>query len=381
MVDAGNVLNHLRGRHLRRRTPGLAPGRRAVRADRPGQLLGCDRPAGDRNRLRRQHRRERVGDQPLRPDARRRHRRLRADLRPGRRSPAPRRRRQPDDRRCAGGSAGAQLRDPARRPDRPGRRSRGRAHPGRGHHQRALLRIRPGDGPRPRRRLRRRGELHRAAGRRRRRGSARLARGDRPADARRRCSCPLLWRSVPTEGSGARLDLFGAALVAGDRRWCGAARAVPLDRPDRGHRRRGAGGARRTGRRGVGTPSPERLPAGRGDPQPCRRTQCPRGRSRARGVVRPADRRARRPGGSRLGALAGRRGTPAERRGRAGGSPVRRSAARPGRARPGHLALAGDDRGRVAAGFGAGRLLRFRLAAGDRRGRRDPVPSGSASRP
>ena len=26
---------------------------------------------------------------------------------------------------------------------------------------------------------------------------------------------PLLWRSVPTEGSGARLDLFGAALVAG----------------------------------------------------------------------------------------------------------------------------------------------------------------------
>ena len=26
---------------------------------------------------------------------------------------------------------------------------------------------------------------------------------------------PLLWRSIPTEGSGARLDLFGAALVAG----------------------------------------------------------------------------------------------------------------------------------------------------------------------
>ena len=26
---------------------------------------------------------------------------------------------------------------------------------------------------------------------------------------------PLLWRSVPTEGSGARLDLFGAVLVAG----------------------------------------------------------------------------------------------------------------------------------------------------------------------
>ena len=189
-LTRGNVLNHLRGRHLRRRAQGLDPGRRAVRADRPGQLLGCDRPAGDRNRLRRQHRGERVGDQPLRPDARRRHRRLRADLRPGRHSPAPRHRRHPDDRRGAGGSAGAQLRDPARRPDHPGRRSRGRAHAGRGDHQRALLRIRPGDGPRPGRRLRRGGELRRAAGRWRSRGPARLARGDRPADARNAAACP-----------------------------------------------------------------------------------------------------------------------------------------------------------------------------------------------
>ena len=65
----------------------------------------------------------------------------------------------------------------------------------------------------------------------------------------------------PTEGSGARLDLFGAALVAATAGRRGAARAVALDRPRRGRRRRGAGRARRTRRRRVGSPPPARLPA------------------------------------------------------------------------------------------------------------------------
>ena len=47
MVDACNVFNHLRGRYLRRRPPGLSPRGRPLRADRTGQLLAADRPAGD----------------------------------------------------------------------------------------------------------------------------------------------------------------------------------------------------------------------------------------------------------------------------------------------------------------------------------------------
>ena len=194
-------------------------------------------------------------------------------------------------------------------------------------------------------------------------GLARLARGDRPADAR--CSAsPAAVALGADRGQRRPAGPVRRGPRRGDRRRRGAARAVPLDRPDRGHRRRGAGRARRTGRRCLGTPSPERLPARRGDPQPRRRTQCARGRSRSRGLVRPADRRARRTGGRRLGALAGRRRAPAERRGRPDGSPLRRSAAHPGRPGPGARRWPAIDRGGVAAGCSAGRVRRLRLAAG-----------------
>ena len=219
-----------------------------------------------------------VGDQPVRPDARGRHGCLRADLRPRRGTPATRRRRRPDDRRCAGGSAGPELRDIARRADRPGRRSSGRAHTGRGHHQRALLRIRSGDGPRPSRRLRCRGELHRPPGRRCHRGTPRLACGDRPADAGRPAP-PAAVALGADRGQRRPAGPVRRCSRRRDRRRCGAARAVPLDRPDRRYRRRSTRRPRRTGRRCVGPPSPERLPAGHGDPQPRRRTQCARGRS------------------------------------------------------------------------------------------------------
>ena len=142
---------------------------------------------------------------------------------------------------------------------------------------------------------------------------------------------PLLWRWVPTNGSGARLDLFGAALVRDHSRGRRTAGAVAVDRTRRGRGRSGAGRGRRTRRRRLGTPPAQRLPAGRGDPQRRRGAQCPGRRSSPRRVVRAAHRRARRPGRSRLGALAGRRGADPERRHRTAVAALRRTAAQPDR--------------------------------------------------
>ena len=87
--------------------------RAALRAHRARQLLGRDRAAGDRLRPRRQHRRRRLGDQPLRPDARRGDRRLRPDLRPRRTSAPPAGRGEPDDDRRARRCPRPELRRPA----------------------------------------------------------------------------------------------------------------------------------------------------------------------------------------------------------------------------------------------------------------------------
>ena len=95
---------------------GPGAGRAALRPRRAGQLLGRDRAARHRRRPRRQHGRGRVGDQPLRADARRRHRGLRPDLRPGRRAAPLAVGRRADGRGAPRGRARPQLRRPPRGP-------------------------------------------------------------------------------------------------------------------------------------------------------------------------------------------------------------------------------------------------------------------------
>ena len=175
--------------------------------------------------------------------------------------------------------------------------------------------------------------LPRPAGRRRDRGPARLACGDRAAHARR-ADLPVALALDPDQRQRCPSRPVRRGPRGGDRRWRGAARAVALDRTGRGRGRRCARRARRTRRRRLGPPSSGGLPARRGDPQPRRRTQRPGGRRRPRRLVRPADRRAggaRRP---RLGAVAGRRGPDPERGDGPARSARRRARCSTGSARP-----------------------------------------------
>ena len=153
-----------------RRASGLRPRRSAVRAGRDGQLLGRHRAPRDRPRPRRQHRGERVGDQPLRADAGGRDRGLRPGLRPARHPAPAARRRGADDARRPRGCLRAELRRAAGGPDLPGRRRGGRADARRRHRDGPLPRCGARRGAGPGRRLRRGRELPRAAGRRQRRG-------------------------------------------------------------------------------------------------------------------------------------------------------------------------------------------------------------------
>ncbi len=156
---------------------------------------------------------------------------------------------------------------------------------------------------------------------------------------------PLLWRSLPTEGSGARLDLLGAVLVAGTA----AGLVLLVQSPSTGPVVAAVGAAldraRCPGRRAVGAPSAARLPADVRDPQPRRRAQRARRGRRTRRLVRAADRRARRAGRRGLGALAGRRRPAAERRDGSARAPGRRPAAVPGRPRAVPGPRRGDRRG------------------------------------
>ena len=191
---------------------------------------------------------------------------------------------------------------------------------------------------------------------------------------------PLLWRSVPTEGSGARLDLFGAALVAGTA----AGVVLLVQSPSTGPTVAIVGAALAV----LGVPAVaawvRRRPNGFLPVTVIRNPAVVRSALAAAAVPAawfalliavPAVLVAR-----RLGALAGRRRTPAERRGRPDGSPLRRSAAHPGGPGPG-TGAGRDGRSCVAAGCSAGRVRRLRLAAGDRRGGRDPGVRARRSRP
>ena len=137
---------------------------------------------------------------------------------------------------------------------------------------------------------------------------------------------PLLWRWVPTTGSGARLDLFGALLVAATA----AGVVLLVQSPSTGPAVAIVGAALAV----LGVPAVaawvRRRPNGflpvDGHPQPRRRPQRPGRSGRPGSVVRAADRRAGRAGRPRLGAVAGRCGADPERR-------HRTARAAPGRAR------------------------------------------------
>ena len=144
---------------------------------------------------------------------------------------------------------------------------------------------------------------------------------------------PLLWRALSTDGSGARLDVVGAMLVA----LTAAGMVLLVQSPSAGLLVAAIGAATarpgRARRARDRTPTSRRLPAGRGDPQLDRRAQRRRRVRRAGVLVRDAHRAARRAAGRRLGGVAGRPGDGAERRRRAGRPAGHRPAAQPGRAR------------------------------------------------
>ena len=176
---------------------------------------------------------------------------------------------------------------------------------------------------------------------------------------------PLLWRALPTGGSGARLDVVGAIVVA----LTAAGMVLLVQSPSAGLLVAAIGATLLV----LGVPAvarerttpPRRLPAGRGDPQRDRRAQRRRRLSGARGVVRDAHRAAGGAARRGLGGVAGRAGHGAERRGRAARAAGHRTDADPHRGG----SLAGDRRaGRV--GGAAGRHRRRPLGERARAGRR-----------
>ena len=90
-----------------------------------------------------------------------------------------------------------------------------------------------GVGPRPRRRPRRGRQLPRPAGRWRRRGRCSAGAPCSRYRCSERCSCRCCGARCPRGGSGARLDLLGAGLVAATAGRGRAARPVPVDRSGR----------------------------------------------------------------------------------------------------------------------------------------------------
>ena len=112
---------------------------------------------------------------------------------------------------------------------------------------------------------------------------------------------PVLWRSLPTDGSGARLDLLGAVLVAGTA----AGVVLLVQSPSTGPLVAAVGAALIV----LGAPAValwvRRRPHGFlplvGDPQPGRGPQRAGRRRRAGRLVRPADRRPRGAGRTRAG--------------------------------------------------------------------------------
>ncbi len=112
---------------------------------------------------------------------------------------------------------------------------------------------------------------------------------------------PLLWRSLPTEGSGARLDLWGAVLVAATSAGLVMLVQSPSTGPSVAVAGRAAAGARHPRRRLVGAQAAGRLPAGLGAAQRRGGAQLRRGGGHPGGVVRAADRGAGGAGRRRAG--------------------------------------------------------------------------------
>ena len=136
--------------------------------------------------------------------------RLRADLRPGRRPRPAARRARADVGRRAGRGARADLRGAAGCPHAAGRGRRRRADARRRHPVRQVHRRGPRPRLRPAGRRRGRRQLPRPAGRRPRRGRAGAGAPSWRCRSSGALVVPLLWRALPTGGSGARLDVVGA---------------------------------------------------------------------------------------------------------------------------------------------------------------------------
>ena len=156
----------------------------------------------------------------------------------------------------------------------------------------------------------------------------------------------------------------------GDRCRGGAARAVALDGTGGGGGRGRARRARRTRRGRVGPPPTARFPAGRRDPQRRRGPERTGGGRRPGRLVRTTDRRARRTGRTRLGALAGGRGAGPECGDRLACPSPREPAAEPDRSDVGPRPGRGGRR-RGARCLRPGRAPGVRDPPGRGRGRRD----------
>ena len=189
---------------------------------------------------------------------------------------------------------------------------------------------------------------------------------------------PFLWHALAGGGTGARLDIIGAVLVA----VTSGGLVLLVQSPTSGLAIAVTGalmlllGA--PAGRDAGAPPPARLPAGGGGPQRAGGPLGRRGGVDPRVVVRPADRG---PGGARarrLGAVGGRAAARAQRRGRDARPARDRAAARPDR----RLVEPGGRRRRRRPDH-APRRARHRARragpGGDRRSRWRPSPSGSAS--
>ena len=230
------------------------------------------------------------------------------------------------------GCAGSELRRAAGRPDHPGRRRGRRTHPRRGDRQRALRRRPRGVA------LGRVAGLAAAvsclgplAG-----GVIEGLLGWRAVIALPMLGAlllPLLWRSLPTDGSGARLDLLGAALVAATA----AGVVLLVQSPSTGPVVAVVGGVLAV----LGVPAVARWIRRRPNGflpvsvirNPVGRAQRARRRRGARRLVRPAHRRAGRARRPRLGAVAGRRGADTQRGDRPARAPRRRARCSTGSAR------------------------------------------------
>ena len=190
---------------------------------------------------------------------------------------------------------------------------------------------------------------------------------------------PFLWRALVHRRQRRAPRHRGCRARRADRVRDGAARAVTLGRAARRLARRGAARGRRAGRPPLRTSPPQRLPAGRGDPQRRRHPQRGRRLGRARVVVRDADRASGGPALRRLAGLGGRAGDGAECSGGALRAAGHRPDAHPDRAGPGARRVRGR-RLRRPVGRGPGGRPGQRADPRRRHHAGDRSPSGSASR-